>query len=104
MRPEPEGLRIIKAKLELAKTVKLTAEDGQEVDDALKKCHEAYPQGCGYREECRRWDNLLSNFLPTYKPKAASHKRETDIQRYSNSLPQISSGKILSILRERAIY
>lgn len=70
--PEPEGLRLIKEKLELAKRQKLTDEDGLEVDEVLARCHDAHPRGCGYWQECRELDNKLSDFLPTgYRAKLA---------------------------------
>jgi hypothetical protein len=70
--PEPDGLRLVKEKLELAKTRMLTVEDGREVRDSLDKCCDKHPRICGYREECRKLDNKLSDYLPPDIPRPAS--------------------------------
>ena len=80
----------------------------------LDKCSESCPGGCDYCEskaECDKWYSTRCNvrtadggwnFPRRYKE--PPEKRQTETQRYANSLPTICRRKIISEIRARPIY
>jgi len=77
----------------------------------LDMCCESYPNGCGFEDECHQWYSTRCNvravdggwgFPRRYKE--PPEKRQTEVQRYANSLPTLCRRMVISTIRERPIY
>ena len=89
MKELPEGLRVIREKLEQSRARYLTMKDGEQVDEALKRCCEAHPKGCGNKMKCKRGNDRLAGLLPPISYSPGEYIRPSKTERFGSWLPQL---------------